>query len=176
MSEAKKTPDEKATRYATKEDFHRIFDQDTNNLHLLAFLLSADHDKAEQCFVAGLEDSVKGNAVFKEWASSWARRTIIQNAIHLVAPRQYEENEDWRAKSLQLNRKVPAEVAEDANRVRILGLSPFERFVYVMSVVERYSDHRCSVLLGCVRRDVIAARNRALQQIGSARNFTLSGR
>jgi len=28
--------------------------------------------------VVPLEDSVKGNPVFKEWACSWARRAIIQ--------------------------------------------------------------------------------------------------
>src|SRR5882762_3559879 len=46
--------------------------------------------------------------------------------------------------------------------------APFERFVFVISVLEHYSEHECSVLLGCPRRDVIAARIRALQQIGSA--------
>jgi len=36
-----------------------------------------------------------------------------------------------------------------------------------MAVLERYSDHECSLLLGCPRRDVLAARTRSLQQIGS---------
>jgi hypothetical protein len=49
----------------------------------------------------------------------------------------------------------------------VLGLEPFERFVYVMTVLERYSDQDCSLLLGCVRRDVLDARSRALPQIGS---------
>jgi len=49
----------------------------------------------------------------------------------------------------------------------VLGLEPFERFVYAMTVLERYSDQECSFLLGCARRDVLAARSRALQQIGS---------
>ena len=50
----------------------------------------------------------------------------------------------------------------------VLELEAFERFVYVITVLERYSDQECSVLLGCTRRDVVAARTRALQQIGSA--------
>ncbi|HZW81703.1 MAG TPA: hypothetical protein VFF50_14610, partial [Candidatus Deferrimicrobiaceae bacterium] len=50
----------------------------------------------------------------------------------------------------------------------VLGLEPFERFVYVLTVLEHYSDHDTSLLLGCARRDVIAARARALQQIGNA--------
>ena len=34
----------------------------------------------------------------------------------------------------------------------ILELAHLERFVFVMSVLERYSDHDCSILLGCARR------------------------
>jgi hypothetical protein len=37
---------------------------------------------------------------------------------------------------------------------RILRLEHFERFVFVMSVLEKYSDQDCSVLLGCSRQDV----------------------
>jgi hypothetical protein len=61
---------------ATRTDFCRIFRDDMKSLYLLALVLTADHEKAEQCFVAGLADSVEGNAVFKEWAAAWARRTI----------------------------------------------------------------------------------------------------
>lgn len=50
----------------------------------------------------------------------------------------------------------------------VLALEPFERFVYVMTVLERYSDQDCSLLLGCARRDVVAARTRAFEQIASA--------
>jgi hypothetical protein len=57
--------------------------------------------------------------------------------------------------------------AEPAEIAAILELAPFERFVFVISVLEHYSEHECSVLLGCSRRDVIAARIRALQQIGT---------
>jgi hypothetical protein len=59
-------------------------------------------------------------------------------------------------------------VVEQGDIAAILELRPFERFVYVMSVLERYSDQDCSVLLGCARRDVVAARSRALQQVGGA--------
>ena len=58
----------------------------------------------------------------------------------------------------------------------VLELEPFDRFVYVMSVLEGYSDEDCSVLLGFALRDVITARLRGLQQIKVHRNFTLSGR
>jgi DNA-directed RNA polymerase specialized sigma24 family protein len=57
---------------------------------------------------------------------------------------------------------------QQAEIAAVARLEPFERFVYVMTVLERYSDHECSILLGCARRDVLAARTRALQQLGSA--------
>jgi hypothetical protein len=67
-------------------DFGRIFTQERNGLYLLLFLLTADREKAEQCLVSGVEDSVEGNPVFKKWARSWAQRTIIQNAVKVIHP------------------------------------------------------------------------------------------
>ena len=46
--------------YASSDDFRRVFDEDMNSLYLLSFLLTADREKAEQCFVSGLEDAVEG--------------------------------------------------------------------------------------------------------------------
>ncbi len=48
----------------------------------------------------------------------------------------------------------------------VLGLEPFGRIVYVMTVLEHYSDHECSLLLGCPRRHILPARTRALEQLG----------
>ena len=48
----------------------------------------------------------------------------------------------------------------------VRALADFERFVFVMSVLERYSDQDCSVLLGYRVREIRDARTRALQQIG----------
>jgi hypothetical protein len=47
----------------------------------------------------------------------------------------------------------------------ILRLEDFERFVFVMSVLEKYTDHDCSVLLGCARRDIAETRMRALLRL-----------
>jgi DNA-directed RNA polymerase specialized sigma24 family protein len=151
------------TPYATSGDFHRIFKEEKDSLYRLSFLLTADYKKAQQCFVSGLEDSVKGNPVFKEWTRSWARRMIIKNAVRIINPRPIEES------------GLPSFQGSDENLAvewdelaAVLDLGPFERFVLVMSVLERYSEPECSILLGCSRRDVTAALGRALQQIGSA--------
>jgi hypothetical protein len=66
-----------------------------------------------------------------------------------------------------------APAVEQAEIALVLALEPFERFVYVMSVLERYSDHDCSILLGCARLEVMATRIRAVQQIGSTMRFRL---
>jgi len=50
----------------------------------------------------------------------------------------------------------------------ILGLEDFERIVFVMSVLEKYSDQDCSVLLGCSRQEVREARIRALQHLSES--------
>ena len=141
---------------ASSDDFRRIFYEENESLHRLSFLLTADREKAEQCFVSGLEESVNGSPVFKEWAHSWARRTIIQNAVRVINPRPVEEHAP---SSFDSDGTTPA--VEQVETAAVLQLEPFERIVYVMSVLERYSDLDCSVLLGCARRDVIAARIRA---------------
>jgi hypothetical protein len=155
-----------STPYASSTDFRQIFDEDMKGLYLLSFLLTADREKAEQCFVPGLEDALNGNPVFKEWARSWARRVIIQKAVRAINPRPVEESGRLGSASVSSNEKtLPA--GQQVEIATVLELEPFERFVYVMTVLECYSDQDCSLLLGCAQRDVLAARTRALQQIGS---------
>lgn len=151
-------------RYAVGSDFCRIFSQDMSSLYLLSFLLTADRDKAEQCFASGLGDSVKANRIFREWARSWARRMIIQNAIRMIRP--IPERAGMKT--------FPADPARGGIKsenhysiAAVLTLQPFERFVFVMSVLERYSDQDCSILLECSRRDVALARTQAAEHFAS---------
>jgi len=157
----------KYAEYATSADFCQIFDKDMSSLYLLSLLLTGDHKKAEECFVAGLENAVDRNRVFKDWARGWARRVIIQNALRTVDPHPKKES-ILNSASIEANDKTAAERPEIA---AVLGLQAFDRFVFVMSVLEDYSDHDCSILLGSTRRDVLAARVRALRKIGSAAEF-----
>jgi DNA-directed RNA polymerase specialized sigma24 family protein len=163
MSDANYTT--RPSQYATSDDFQQIFDQDMSGLYLLSFLLTADREKAEQCFVSGLEDAVQGNPVFKEWARSWARREIIRNAVRVINPRPANGGSHHSSAAVSSNGTTPQQPFEIA---AVLRLEPFERFVYVMTVLEHYSDQDSAVLLGCARRDVLIARTRALQQIGTA--------
>jgi DNA-directed RNA polymerase specialized sigma24 family protein len=152
-----------AAAYATAVDFKQIFAEDINSLYLLSFLLTGNPEKAEQCFVAGIGESTKGNHVFKEWARSWARRTIMQSAIRLIAPRDLAVTTIPNPYLARAMDNVPLILYAEVSA--ILELAPFERFVFVMSVLERYSDHECSILLGCPRRDIATARARAMRQL-----------
>lgn len=166
MQRAKQTGNHRAL-YASGSDFCRIFEKDMNRLYRLSLMLTIDREMAEKCFVGGLEESKNSNPVFKEWAESWARRTIIQNAIKMVGPRP---GTDHTARPLVRNEMN----AWPAELTAIAELPEFDRFVFVMTVLERFSDQECSLLLGCARSDVVQARSRALTQIG--RSAELCGR
>ena len=158
--------EDKTALYATSEDFCRLFADNVDSLYQLAFFLTGDHDTAEQCFVTGVEDSVHGNNVFKEWAHSWAKRTIVQLAIRALQPKPFDPDSGEDTAARGDLKSVPARY--DAIG-RLLSLGDFDRFVFVMSVFERYSEHECALLLGCTPPDVREARTRALQQISMER-------
>ena len=153
--------------YATRSDFCHIYVEQMSSLYLLSLLLTADPQKAEQCFLSGFDDSVSENSVFKERTHLWARRSIILRAIRLLCPRPNDENELNEARLSPLIGKAPAEVQEYPNFARIVGLSAFERFIFIMSILEKYSDQECSLLLGCFRRDVVNARTAAIRHLAS---------
>jgi hypothetical protein len=151
-------------KYASGEDFCRLFVKEMDSLYLLSFLVTGEHSLAEKCFVHGLEDSRKGNPVFNEWARSWARRTIVQRAIQVIRPQTTHDR-----KSSPTSDGGASHAMTHADAIaNIVGLPPFDRFVFVMSVLERFSDQECSLLLDCTRGDVAGARTWALQQIAWA--------
>lgn len=154
---------EVALAYATRADFQRIFTEDMGSLHLLALLLTADSGKAEQVFVAGLEESIHGNPVFKEWARSWSKRVIIRNAIKLLAPSPAEPE------TLSSTRATRAISEKDAWAATVMQLPAFDRFVFVILVLEGHSESDCASLLGCGMHEMLRARSRALQRVASAR-------
>jgi DNA-directed RNA polymerase specialized sigma24 family protein len=148
--------------YALPSDFCKVFVDHLDDLYTLSLLLTADHEKAGQCFVSGLEDCTQANPVFREWARSWARRMVIKNAIRMTSP-------------LWKQTDTPAWITEPLSEVNatvsaITSLRPFDRFVYVLSVLENYSDRECWMLLDCTAERVVRARVRALQRLGNVRS------
>jgi DNA-directed RNA polymerase specialized sigma24 family protein len=143
-------------------DFCEVFNDHVDHLYTLSLLLTADHHKAEECFVAALEDCLQGNPVFREWAQPWATRTVIKNAIRIISPSRTETNTtagnyDFREPTSEAGTPPAA----------ITKLQPFDRFVYVMSVLEKYSDRECSILLDCTVEEIAGARTHTLQRLVS---------
>jgi len=163
------------TAYATSADFCRVFEKDMNRLYLLAFLLTTDHTLAEKCFVQGLEDSKNGNLVFKEWAESWARRSVITNAIRMIHPRPGLGTAAGSEHAHELGALPTVSIEEAAAAIEqtfckeiaaIIGLPAFQRFAFVLSVLEGFSNREASLLLDCSVHELVSARTHALQQIG----------
>jgi DNA-directed RNA polymerase specialized sigma24 family protein len=156
-----------ANEYATREDFCRVFTEGLSGLYQLSYLLTGDDEKAQQCFVAGFEHSVEANKVFKDWARSWAKRAIIKNAIRALQPQPPEAESS-----------LTAGVVFEKNKLRIirdghleidsvLALEDFERVVFVMTVLERYSDHDSALLIGCSIEEIRTARICAFEEIAN---------
>ena len=155
--------------YTTSADFCRIFAEETGGLFLLSYLLTADVAKAEQCFAAGIGDCVDGNAVFKEWARSWARRAIIRNAIRAMNPAQDQAG----PRVLDFHTVRPEGVRLASELEAVLKLSAIERFAFVMLALEGFSYQDASLLLGCSRQVVVSAHQRALNKLGKSSQAAL---
>jgi DNA-directed RNA polymerase specialized sigma24 family protein len=154
------------TRYATCQHFLKIFDEDMQGLYQLSFLLTGDHQKGEKCFVAGMEACAKENRVFREWARTWAKRVIVQNAIRELQPRPSHSGSFALAATAFSQKNGPiGHFDMDA----VLELADFERCVFVLCVLERYREHECALLLGCSASEVREARTQAIQELAAFR-------
>jgi hypothetical protein len=154
--------EERATSYPTVADFLRTFNEEMQSLYLLSFLLTADHDKAEQCLVSAIGECVEGTSVFMEGACSWTRAAVLKHAIQMIKP---APEHIGRVSFVTLKRS--ATPPGDNPFAAILLLDPFERFVFVISILEDQSDEECAILLRCSRHDVTMARLLALKRQSS---------
>jgi DNA-directed RNA polymerase specialized sigma24 family protein len=159
--------EEKANHYASRDDFRRIFTEDLDGLYQLSFLLTRDPKKAEHCFVGGLEDCVAGNSVFRAWARSWAKRAIIKNAIRALNPQPRQSNPASATIFGDID-QLSSSPRKHFELDAVLGLEDDERFAFVMSVLEHYSEHDCALLLGWSVREVRDACTRALKELANS--------
>jgi len=145
--------DERATSYATVADFLETLDEEMHGLYLLSFLLTADHDKAKQCLISAIGECVEGIGVFIDRARLWTRRAVLKHAIQMMRPEpENAENVSF------LSFRGAATSPRNNPSAQILLLGEFERFVFVMSILEGQSDEECALFLRCSRRDVMMAR------------------
>ena len=172
----KQTQSENAeAEYASCEDFRRIFEEDLYGLYQLAFLLTGDHQKAERCFVAGLEDCVKKSRVFREWVRTWAKRVIVKNAIREVHPQSNHSNSSVRVPIVFCPKLQLGDPSGHFDNDTVSRLGDFERFVFVLCFLEGYREHECALLLGCSDSEVRDARTQAIEELGNFRGGELHG-
>jgi len=156
-------------RYATCQDFLKIFDEDMLDLYQLSFLLTGDHQKGQRCFVAGIEDCAKENRVFREWARVWAKRVIVENAIRELQPRRCHSSSSALLPTVFSHNQQSSGASGHFDVDAVLGLADFQRFVFVLCVLERYPQHECALLLGCSASEVREARTQAIEELAKFR-------
>jgi DNA-directed RNA polymerase specialized sigma24 family protein len=153
------------TDYAQVADFCEVFEKDMKPLYLLAFLLTANHKDAEQCFASVAQDW-EANSVFKAWIASWIKRRLVTRAIHIVFfdfARTGEQRNLWweGAEELRVSRAVNA----------VTSLEDLERFVFVMSVLEGYTSRECSLLLKCAAERIVPLWVQASRRLAASDPF-----
>jgi hypothetical protein len=130
---------------------------------LLGLLLTASEDDAENCFVLALEEWSKatGNLADQELAHIYMKRALVESAIRICNPVFGPEPRESELDigSQRLGSPYPPWVAA------ILQLETFDRFVFVLSVLESYSDKDCADLLHCQPDEIAESRARALHSV-----------
>ena len=152
--------DESVASYATVTDFIKIFIDEMPSLYLLSLLLTGDHVKAELCFICALEECVAEIGILRACMSSWARQAIIRHAIQLIMPVPWQVN-GFSFIGLEAIEKL----RENNYFGAIRALGAFERFVYIMTILEGWSEQKSALRLRCARRDVMMARVLALNWV-----------
>src|SRR5712692_5665178 len=146
--------------YATCRDFCEAFRRNTTQLYLLAFLLTANHQEAQECFVGAMDKAFAKRNVFKGWEESWSNRCLIEHAIGAIIfqPGRPEARRDvW----FQDEGEIRFRTLSDG----VTQLKSTERFVFVMTVLEGYSAKETALLLDRTPESVHDLRIEALQRL-----------
>jgi hypothetical protein len=126
------------------------FSRDMKSLYMLSLMLTADLDSAESCLMSSLDDCMTMKPFVSEWTNGWTRRVLVKNAVKLMRP------------TVGDGQPVDSNVGLKPALHALMRLEKFERFVFVLSILEGYSDRECSVLLGPSARHIMGAKVRAL--------------
>ena len=90
-------------------------------------------------------------------AESWSKRAVISNALRILRRDSLESD-----MSLQGTAVLKDEFTSWPFKP-IISLQLLERFVFVLSVLEKMPDCECSQLFGCAIAEVASARVRAFE-------------
>jgi hypothetical protein len=134
-----------------------IWLDEVTRLYLLSFLLTADKVLAEKCFSNAMDDFVASRGVtLADWAGSAGRAAVILRAVQTMRPTPKRVH-SWSF----VPGSRPLVTVEHQPFSAITGLGAFERFVFVIAVLEGYSAEECAAFLECGLSDVAAPRDLA---------------
>jgi hypothetical protein len=156
---------------ANTDDFPRLFARKMTGLLRLSLLLTNDAAKAELSLILAKRECFVTKTVSQEWPFIWARRAVVRIAVHLVSGTENARPDELYAEvgpddfHLQPSE---FELEDLRDSLAILALPDFERLVFVICVLERYSVLNCSLLLKRSPNDVNDARVRAINHVVSA--------
>ena len=154
--------------YARKDEFASVFASERVALQRLALLLTANSEVAKRCLIRAFQECIESSSVSKQWVHSWTRRMVIRNAVSLVMGPEGQSfvNTNRNADDQLIAFSPDDSLDANAESESILDLPEFDRFVFVICVLERYSMHDCALLLGRSHRDINEARQRVGNQAG----------
>jgi hypothetical protein len=153
--------------YARNEEFISVFESERASLQRLALLLTGNSEAAKLCLIRAFGECIASSSVSKEWILSWTRRMVIRNAISLVMGPGDQSfvntNDDTHGGLITFFPDVSLDAISDSES--ILDLPEFDRFVFVICILERYSTRDCALLLDRSPRDINEARQRVGNQV-----------
>jgi hypothetical protein len=137
----------------------------------LALLLTGSEVDAESCFVHALNAWSKACPnlvpIVEEVANQRIKRVVVDCALRVCDPLLCDLPREFaletRGEKLASHRSPWLGA--------ILQLGTFERFVFVLSVLESYSDAECANLLHCRLEDVAESRVQALSSVSAALSY-----
>jgi len=164
--------------YAGRKDFVSLFERERVSLRTLALLLTANSETAKRCLFRSFQECITSSSVSTEWILSWTRRMVIRNAISLIIKpgghsfvNTSDDADNW------LIAFFPDDsLGAVAESESIVDLPEFDRFVFVICVLERYSTQDCALLLGRSPREINEARKRIGIQVEQIEELSLVSR
>ena len=164
-----------ADEHASPDDVRRVFVDHVSSLYKLSFLLTGNRQDAERCFVAALDETVDGIRVRvpRHSVRSRAKRSIVQQAVRVLKPRPQEKS-DGAPVLGGISDSNYLSSGRQAVIHRVLSLRVFERFVFVLCLLERHTVEECAELLDCDVQEVLGGRMRALVSIASSGTGSIS--
>jgi hypothetical protein len=149
---------------ASQGDFCRILSEGLDGLYQLSLLLTGNLERARRCLVAGLDGATEPSTLGK-WVISWVKHLIVENAIRELNPRPRHTHSPSSMTAFHYVGRLSSDPGRHFELETILALEDFERFVFVMSVLQSYSEHKCVLLLECSVSEIREARTSALKKL-----------